>query len=41
MAIPKDLFIVLNKWQMKNKELVKAFKSEGWKVFKNKKVPKT
>lgn len=32
-------YIVLNKWQMKNKELVDSFKRMGWKVIKNKKVP--
>lgn len=31
-------FIVLNKWQFKNKELVNAFKSAGLKVVKNRPV---
>lgn len=34
-----EKFIVLNKTQMKNKQLVKQFESGGYKIFEDKKVP--
>jgi len=33
-----ELFVVLNKWQCKNKQLVKAFQSAGFQIEKDKKV---